>query len=712
MSSTEPEGPKPIQFDESNLPGESQAQQWAQQFGNDPAAMQRTVDMLDQAQTRMEPLLQMAGTMRDQFFEAAEALNKAVSSVGNLASGYDKVTKAKAEGSKEDAYQYDMTQKILDAKERQAAAEQKFIELRNQGAVQLEAELRKTAMFDPSTGQYHIPGYGSFKPADLRRIIRDKNDPNNAAFEKASISGLAQLPVGPSPQFRMREALTALARGDLGTAAGELIQPMRGSGKLESMARAARERVENPDTPTTMGDRAAMRLLPGVSKLLAPAVLVGVQQAVMRGLRIYNEAAGIGQGAGEGRFAGFREVVGGRAQGFRQAINPFDALTRRDAVMISDSIRRTGFTGEIADAWQDAVGDVIIDTGLKGEAALEAMNTSAFQLGQTAAQFRESMRDIDDIAKDTNMSVEAAAKSVQGLQLIAAQTGGTAAITAAGPAADALMRALSPQGRAPLGIFGTGGLGASAFAQTPEQRQMLGMQFGGLSATQALGAEFFQNIGRILDGLIDWIHEQYDGLSNAAKAQMFMVFGPGQTYLPGMTVADLEKLLERGGKGRVQSAMTKGRARGVINDAKEARRKALAEADPDSGKPFWKKTFGDVWDDATTDASARDAGEMAYIRALRKSLIDRDVPVELRKKILDPLTRAAMIGGRENEKDGRYYESFDEAQKRTSGYTEKVLIDFAPGAKQWMSNPETAIRTTSYEGGSGPSQGTKAVRPR
>jgi hypothetical protein len=158
-------------------------------------------------------------------------------------------------------------------------------------------------------------------------------------------------------QFRVSEMLGKLARGDIGGAAGELLQPFGGragrfSAKLEERALAARE-------AGGIGGMIRGGLFTSAARLAGPAGFLAAQQAYSRINDFQQDMRRAGQATGEG-FGGGLAASG---EALRLARNPFDLLDRRTAAEMVRGVRSKGFKGGIGRAMQDSIGSVFQDLG-------------------------------------------------------------------------------------------------------------------------------------------------------------------------------------------------------------------------------------------------------------------------------------------------------------------------------------------------------------
>lgn len=209
------------------------------------------------------------------------------------------------------------------------------------------------------------------------------------------------------PHFRLSEVIGNLARGNIGGALGEATQSLPGTDR-------ARARIENfggsiVDRSAARGGiggllgRGAGGLIGALgASLFTPAAALVAQQAFTRGLAQRREVVQLGQVTGEGAGAG----ISARFRSFVQGINPFDIVSGRQAMEFQMAARQQGFRGRQADQVSNVLGDVVNKLGTDWKAALEGATVATREGGSTLGEFRQTLLDLRQTARDTGTSVQ------------------------------------------------------------------------------------------------------------------------------------------------------------------------------------------------------------------------------------------------------------------------------------------------------------------
>jgi hypothetical protein len=731
----DPVAPAPIQTTEPVeifRPGREAFEAMRQWRTESTDALRTTRDLADTFARQAVESLTVAREVSQVTGATAHSMERQTDLIENLVDGTKRLDEAKRQSLESTDEEIERSERLarIDASRQEAL--DRVNEAHNRGAAAMEKQLR-LAGFQERSGKFRIPGL--LDPQGMtRRLSEDElkdilergqqtqgQDAEYQALQAAMVNRAAIRGIpseGPSPAFRFREAFGALARGDIGGALGETIQPF---GFAERMRDFGGRRVEQGGAVNAI----VGRTLPMLATMMRPAFLLAAEQAFSRGLEMFNSRADIGQAAGTGRFDAFREVAGGRFQAFRQGLNPFDALSRREASQIADTIRSEGFTGEVADAWQDAVGDVIIDTGMRVETALKAANVAAKELGLTASEFRRNMVAVDEVARESSRSVEEIVDSMAALQTAAGATGGVEALAAAREATEILEPVLSPEGMPPA-LFG-----GAELVQSPEQRALLGQMFGGLTYLETQGAAYFEALPKILDGIADRLMAQFPGFSSEEAATFIVTTGIGEQFIPGLPARAWQQLLNRAGKGRIQAGAAAQIPKVERRNAAKATSQIMDAADrarkDARGDSIWDKTpvtkgiaglFGAL-DTSALDArlgpididvpffGSGDDDEMpkrerqAFTNSLARQLMKQGVPQEQRREILRPLWNA------------RSRDEFKAGAERAENRVTELVIKLHPNARgiiDLAQDPTGAVRNQQYINGTNSSQGSRRLR--
>jgi hypothetical protein len=201
-------------------------------------------------------------------------------------------------------------------------------------------------------------------------------------------------------------------------------------------------------------------------------------------LTAYGATRREGQVTGEGYGAGLAAA----GEAFRLGSNPFDAVSNETAKAIVSAVRGQGFRGAMAREFENSIKGIYKDTGL--DVGLIAGIAEPFVRRGRLAELRASMEDLDKVAHDTGLSVQAVAEQFQSLNETLLAGGGVQQAGLAHGILGAVNRAfpqLTGAQRGAIGQFTVQGFSAfsglpETFAQTPygsqvgmrNMRQMIG----------------------------------------------------------------------------------------------------------------------------------------------------------------------------------------------------------------------------------------------
>lgn len=353
------------------------------------------------------------------------------------------------------------------AKERIREAEDKYRKSREAGAKidqgALVAQLKlgdmlnkqgKIRYIDPRTGRAGTP---LTIDEYMRMQDRDQEPIRQQMIQQAGLAA----PQGFSP----RQALQALSRGDIGGALGELAQTMPGLGRAArgvegfgaAIGGAGVERQASGQLLRGLGMRgvgAGLGLL-GEFGFSPAALYFGGRMALSQ----YQQARGAGMQTGMSGFGAAKEGFGAQFKAIGEGLNPFDALSMGAARAIARGIQSEGFSGAIRSQWQDTVTDLVKSTGMDSSEALQLMSTAVNNFGESAQGFHTDMTMMKETANQTNLSVKAAAESMQAFQTAVAQQSGTQGAIASRVGIATLQRA------APRAFARPGSTGGAAIQQ-------------------------------------------------------------------------------------------------------------------------------------------------------------------------------------------------------------------------------------------------------
>ena len=226
-----------------------------------------------------------------------------------------------------------------------------------------------------------------------------------------------------SEHFRITEVISNLARGNFGGAIGEMMQrfPSRSLDRLNEAAVRAGTRVT-----TSLGGggmaTATGNLIPRVVGLATtPAGVFGAFEAARYGLDFRRRAMEAGMITGEGPGAGLAL----RGSALLQGVNPFDIVSQRQAIEFQIAARQQGFRGRDADALSQIMGDVVNHLGTDWKQALELTVRATQEGGSTLKEFRNTLMDLRDTARETGTSVQSLQEGLNQWSQAVISAGGT-----------------------------------------------------------------------------------------------------------------------------------------------------------------------------------------------------------------------------------------------------------------------------------------------
>jgi len=293
-------------------------------------------------------------------------------------------------------------------------------------------------------------------PDEYKRALDDANDIRHdtaVKFEKQLQARLTRKDLGlgapgtmsgtrgeqftDRPGFHIGDLIGAAASGNFSGLIKELIQPFgKGEWQKALQERGAMMTTRGAEMGGLRGlaRGAGGRLMALAPMLATPAALLGAQQFVSRVTRQTQDTIREGQVTG----GGFGEGLAARREGLALALNPFDMMDRRTAQQVVSGIRGRGFTGELGRALQDTVGDVFQDLGTDIEETMDMVTDVVKGNIMTIDEFRDTMRDLDDQAKKTGLSVKAVQGNLKSIMDLAGAAGGPQASALAADASEPL----------------------------------------------------------------------------------------------------------------------------------------------------------------------------------------------------------------------------------------------------------------------------------
>jgi len=366
---------------------------------------------------------------------------------------------------------------------------------------------KEAGAWEPDKGLIIIDkdGKQQFMMPDEYKKALERGDELAEDFQKQLAARLTRKDLGVSassmggrspdkPGFHIGDLVSAVTTGDFRGIARELMQPL-GSGKLQKTMQERGAMIREGGAARG-GFAGALRGLGGramamAPMLMTPAALLGAQQLVSRVTKNVQSTITEGQVTG----GGFGEGLASRREALQLAVNPFDMMDRRTAGEIVKGIRGRGFRGELGRALQDTVGDVFQDLGTDIEESMDILTNVVKENIMTIDEFRDTMRDLDDQAKETGLSVKMVQSNLKNVMDLAGAGGGIQASGIAMNAAEPLQEIFKN-----LEATRSGQLGSIT---QPILRQAALMH--GVPAFMALGPEVQRNQAKFFDDYADYL---------------------------------------------------------------------------------------------------------------------------------------------------------------------------------------------------------------
>jgi hypothetical protein len=348
------------------------------------------------------------------------------------------------------------------------------------------------------------------------------------------------------------------------------------------------------------------------------------------------------------------------------------------------------------------------------------MSTAVNDLGMSVDEFRKSVSSLDEVASETNLTIDSIAKNMQAFQQSAVASGGISAAEQAGTVANALAGAFgaTEEGKR---LIESGRLPGAAEQALP----FLSRVFGGITDPGQIFTE--ENRARQLeywDKAVDYLNRlkessPYAGRANDEFVSAMMVTQSEflNQIFPGLDVADIVTFMNTFGGGRgatvalsearrqAEDAEERGRRRGGVLGFVSDLYKTGAEAVsviPGVGHIPLVATLREQG--AFPDS---EAGREAYVKELSD---------ELEKMGVDETERRSIIS-RLEERTSRERDFRSETEKIAERIEQgeipirvDVQVGVTPEAKGVLEVPEAVTRWNSYtRGGSGP-QGSRRLK--
>ena len=432
----------------------------------------------------------------------------------------------------------------------------------------------------------------------------------------------------------------------------ERAKRMFGIPTSEGIGGATRALVGNPYVSAALAGLAINQGLQGMESqgaagFLAGIPIIGGQLAGLAGqipglqaASAFGEATRLGQVTGEGYKAG----ISARFQAFRMGANPFDILSPGTASEIVSGVRGQGFRGGRARAYQGAVADIYKDLGLDVQ-TITSM-AEIFVRNGRLDDFRASMENLDDIAKDTGVSVQAVAEQFKNLN-------------------DQLIRGGGMQ-NAPLaaGILGATnrtfpGLSAEQRGQVQQGTLSMMSTFSGLPqqvAETPYGAQLGLQMAKPILGRFSAMFRAMGPAHGPLSHAQQLMIGNLRASIPAFQGMDFNVVRDVLRNPGYLDRISHSAIRSQVNTAFGAAHESLERFHGQHLNDFVKGRMGDY--------SNMERGERgAYVDTLARKLGDTKMSPDQISKIINPLRRAAAG-------HGDWGDTLSEAGRRARKYSD------------------------------------------
>lgn len=319
-------------------------------------------------------------------------------------------------------------------------------------------------------------------------------------------------------------------------------------------------------------------------------------------------------------------------------------------------------------------------------------------------EFTDQMTNLDDIAQQTGISVEAAQKNLTGLIDQIGQVGGSEAAGQAAanfPGLAEIFKGLPIAQRGEIGTFISGALPAAA------------AMFGGVPTMFGNSAEVQKNAGVYLDKLIDFLYDIYkgSGLPNVEMFAQYLASSPlAQQFLPGFQgVDEIETFLKRAFKMKesgksFQDQIAESRAKTAIHDAREnleRRRGGLFNTGFLGHMPGADRLGIEQHGNLDVGSQKR------YLQDLHESLAQSGVSPEKIADILRPLRQVTFSGKLSSEERTAQFAERQTGVERNA--EQAIKISLTPEASRFLNVQN--IGRNNYLFGANGSQYTQPMPP-
>jgi hypothetical protein len=334
-------------------------------------------------------------------------------------------------------------------------------------------------------------------------------------------------------------------------------------------------------------------------------------------LTAFGETTRLGQVTGEG----YRAGIGARMQAFRLGMNPFDTVSNEVATAIVQGVRSQGFRGQMAREFENSIKDIYKQTGLPVDQI--AAIGELYARGGRLDQFRQTMEDLDNIARDTNQSVATVAETMKSFNDVLVGQGGLGNAT--------LVQAMT---RLVSGMPG----GAQAHAQFTQFFAQAPSAYTGLTPTAA-ATPAGQRMARPQELMM--LTSLRSTLRGIPKDQQDLLLGQmiDAGVLPGITSVDRARELLRHGPQAIRD-IPNVVSRQNIDNAFGGAGRAASRAREGAVEELFDHPGGRLSDDRLNQIQRR-----AYIRTLTSRLGESKLNERQISSVIDPLQRAARGHG-------------------------------------------------------------------
>jgi len=492
-----------------------------------PTVGREQVDLTNILKTNLEVLVGLGNQTNRSLGGINNLLNRTVQHYDNMVNSAQQLNIETQKGAEQNQQMIEFAQARERAeKQVNAAMEKGLNSLRTQ--FQLAGMLKKEKIT-------YADSQGRPRSIDLNQFSSLPQEQQDL-IKRQVVSGIASASPGKAS---FSQAFQHILHGNLGAAVGELVQALPGTSgfAMKAAEKGAAIQAGAGEGMTGMLQRGLGGLVAsGGEFLVSPAAVYLVQREVRQGIRAYQENLRTGMQTGLQGGSAVTESIGANIRAHFEALNPFDALTTSMAEQISKGIMSEGFSGPIRAAWQDSVTDVVKQTGLDASQALQLMTTAVDQLGSSADQFRSNMGLVELTSKQTTLSVEQAAQSMQALQSQFAPKGGAAGAQAVAPGGQVFQSQITKFSR----IAGAG-LAQRLIPAIGQNWQML-VTRAGLNPADAFTPQVEKQFLKVLDANGQWLWN----LKNSNPLWRNMGLGLWVGHMEGMSPQLFDTLLGPG----------------------------------------------------------------------------------------------------------------------------------------------------------------------